>query len=280
MKNGYRLVLLSGLVGSLASLVGCAGGTPPAELPPEGLRLTSVSAEHLIGTYREGDAGVRIDSWRTASGTWLHLRSMAGVDLVRIDSGQGGVQISILGHRADIRVPQRGLELLRQAIQDPASPAGGPSERALLESSQIRGDLNAYQTLAGTAEYHLLPALSRALGLAGYTGVDYPGALPIHMLAMMEPQPATQPDPLRARSASASQENGQCHGIDDDPHQNACFGMCGDACSCWNWVCGDCCFHSACAFHDYSCRRCSAALPFACLTCGHPMVLAIATFGC
>jgi hypothetical protein len=33
-----------------------------------------------------------------------------------------------------------------------------------------------------------------------------------------------------------------------------CFGMCGDGCNCWRWVCGDCCWHPGCAAHDAFCR--------------------------
>jgi hypothetical protein len=31
--------------------------------------------------------------------------------------------------------------------------------------------------------------------------------------------------------------------------------MCGNGCSCWSWVCGDCCYHGGCARHDDWCRQ-------------------------
>ena len=34
---------------------------------------------------------------------------------------------------------------------------------------------------------------------------------------------------------------------------NHCNGMCGRKCSCWSWVCGDCCFHQGCYEHDLCC---------------------------
>jgi hypothetical protein len=38
---------------------------------------------------------------------------------------------------------------------------------------------------------------------------------------------------------------------------NGCYGMCGPSCStCWEWVCGDCCFHQFCAAHDATLRAC------------------------
>ncbi len=36
---------------------------------------------------------------------------------------------------------------------------------------------------------------------------------------------------------------------------NDCYGMCGPDCSCWSWVCGDCCYHYGCAVHDNWCRE-------------------------
>ena len=38
-------------------------------------------------------------------------------------------------------------------------------------------------------------------------------------------------------------------------NNTTCFGMCGEKCWCWWWVCGDCCLHTACAQHDVCCRR-------------------------
>jgi hypothetical protein len=32
--------------------------------------------------------------------------------------------------------------------------------------------------------------------------------------------------------------------------------MCGAGCSCWSWVCGDCCYHDFCAVHDDLLRAC------------------------
>jgi len=34
---------------------------------------------------------------------------------------------------------------------------------------------------------------------------------------------------------------------------NACYGMCGDGCNCWSWVCGDCGCWVGCRDHDYHC---------------------------
>ena len=40
-----------------------------------------------------------------------------------------------------------------------------------------------------------------------------------------------------------------------DPNHDQCFGMCGDDCDCWEWVCGDCNRHWSCAQHDWFCQK-------------------------
>ena len=37
--------------------------------------------------------------------------------------------------------------------------------------------------------------------------------------------------------------------------ENDCHGMCGKCCSCWEFICGDCCVHQGCLDHDNCCAR-------------------------
>lgn len=48
--------------------------------------------------------------------------------------------------------------------------------------------------------------------------------------------------------------DGEC--IEPDP-ANDCLGMCGPHCDqpCWDWICGDCCVHPGCEFHDAACNE-------------------------
>ena len=41
-----------------------------------------------------------------------------------------------------------------------------------------------------------------------------------------------------------------------------CLGMCGRRCSCWSFVCGDCCCHQGCYEHNLCCTN---FLSFSCL---------------
>ena len=48
------------------------------------------------------------------------------------------------------------------------------------------------------------------------------------------------------------------------PLEENCVGMCGRLCSCWSWLCGDCCLWDGCYQHDLECGR--NFLSFACIT--------------
>ena len=39
------------------------------------------------------------------------------------------------------------------------------------------------------------------------------------------------------------------------PMGSNCLGMCGRGCSCWRFVCGDCCFYQGCYDHDLCCKK-------------------------
>ena len=57
------------------------------------------------------------------------------------------------------------------------------------------------------------------------------------------------------------------HDLNEDPSRqkrclslkynrfNKCLGMCGKGCSCWWWLCGNCCWNRGCYEHDLCCRH-------------------------
>jgi hypothetical protein len=42
-----------------------------------------------------------------------------------------------------------------------------------------------------------------------------------------------------------------------DDKDTGCYGRCGPSCTCWNSLCGDCCYNAKCAVHDTFTRTCS-----------------------
>ena len=53
------------------------------------------------------------------------------------------------------------------------------------------------------------------------------------------------------------------------PSDDNCLGLCGRGCSCWWWVCGNCCYNQGCYDHDICCGSwnswgCQIPLGFSC----------------
>ncbi|MGH2562652.1 MAG: hypothetical protein ACRDJH_26640 [Thermomicrobiales bacterium] len=73
-----------------------------------------------------------------------------------------------------------------------------------------------------------------------------------------------QPDPCVGEFGQSVPCVTNCLGYPNEAQD--CFGMCGPGCSeCWEWVCGDCCFHQFCADHDAQMRACeSTGDPYSC----------------
>lgn len=44
-----------------------------------------------------------------------------------------------------------------------------------------------------------------------------------------------------------------CLDLRSNPHNDECLGMCGPGCTCWSFVCGDCCYNKLCLEHDKCC---------------------------
>ena len=157
----------------------------------------------------------------------------------------------------------------------------------------VQGDSRFLNTFFGSREYSLLPELSYALGLAGATGRDYRPSLALHAMGLGAgkllgvnpsspgvvyryklPPKAKGPDPRALFEWHSEGDKGCWSGYEDGVNdenlppcpkpcksypnrQNDCFGMCGPGCSdCWDWICGDCCYHDFCAEHDALLREC------------------------
>jgi len=89
------------------------------------------------------------------------------------------------------------------------------------------------------------------------------------------------PSELRATPDISDQHDREkrCTSLENNRGNN-CYGMCGPSCSCWSWVCGDCCFNQGCYEHDVCCRHhfwstyCLTPFGFSCSSyAGYPKCL-------
>ena len=61
------------------------------------------------------------------------------------------------------------------------------------------------------------------------------------------------------------------------PLGSSCLGLCGPDCSCWEWVCGHCCFSLGCYMHDEICSTHDSDFSLECIL-GSPLALACDVF--
>lgn len=104
-------------------------------------------------------------------------------------------------------------------------------------------------------EISLLEDASRAVGDQGVTGKNTSMILPFHMFALKMTQlldtHSRNPTTNKQSTISQRQKRTPC---DEYRKHKDCKGLCGARCWCWEWVCGDCCYHQACFDHDTCCE--------------------------
>ena len=59
----------------------------------------------------------------------------------------------------------------------------------------------------------------------------------------------------KKRNIFRSKRSDICLDLRSNPHDDECLGMCGPGCTCWSFVCGDCCCNKLCLEHDKCCRH-------------------------
>ena len=125
---------------------------------------------------------------------------------------------------------------------------------------------------------HLLSFISHALGEVGIVGYMTNSSLPLHIaaLSLHQQKMITSMNFNTTRHAWSTRSQMRftrvhrhkrsCEEYPD--REDDCLGMCGPSCTCWKWVCGDCCFHEGCYEHDVCCGkgsiRCLMVFKFTC----------------
>jgi hypothetical protein len=212
------------------------------------LRLNlPVTPEKISGTYKRGAKGVAFQSSKIGNVSNFTISTLSGRELFRMNQDDKYIQSSILGDRLKSTYDLKFLESARD------------ERRKGLEAEDFRGinvegDISVAEEYLSTPELAFMPHVSKLIGQElGYTGIAYPSTLPLHVMALSinkRMNPDTQP--TSHRPAEPSLNKATCEPY---PFQSiGCYGMCGPGCTCWSWVCGDCCFHTGCAVHDDYCR--------------------------
>jgi hypothetical protein len=216
---------------------------PPAPPSTDGVTVRVGTPERLTGDYVTATGSkLTFDTARTGDTLFLHLATPQHV-LIHAETTATSYVFHYLDNRLTLTVDKKWIAQVQ---------VDGPDSAAAQDESQMHwtGDMAVLDEMLTIPEAKDLPQLSRTLGSMGYTGNVYPASLALHKIARQSADAfGIDVQPI----AQQGTENGYCEAY---PNQgDDCYGMCGYGCSCWSWVCGDCCYHSGCAQHDSWCRQ-------------------------
>ena len=125
---------------------------------------------------------------------------------------------------------------------------------------------DAIQELLGIREINLLESAAKAVGKKGLNGKNTPAALPFFNFALRVTQLAEDSHYNNTTHRHKRDTYMHCANTCPPCPNDDCIGLCGKDCSCWKWLCGDCCWHRGCYGHDLCCLKSwfqtSCLLPF------------------
>ena len=271
------------------------------------LQIIEVGENTLEVIFYNEQTGIRI----RADSTSLTLISMADDEVLLSGSRPHNSSLlsSVMGtsfleyattsetgeqRKVEFVVPESLVDQTKKAVEE------------LKEERLINSDETATRTIRETTfqrffarpELSLLESAAHALGNAGITGRENQGALNFYAttMAVLKQQQhqenaenneeSTEGETQHRDRTSPSKQwltclNGwSCPRCPYSPRRN-CLGLCGPGCTCWQWVCGDCCYHRGCYDHDRCCKRsfglsasCLIPIGFTCCRYLHPCAIA------
>jgi hypothetical protein len=232
---------------STAILLSACGGqvSGPAAAPSnDGITLKSASKERLTGAFMD-EAGntLAFDSARVSDTLFFDLRGNGGRSIIHVETVGDNYEFSYMDGALKMHTTKAFVAQARAQAQ--AQPQNVSTAGFVFD-----GDTHVLDAMLQLPEIASLPALSRALGARGFNGSDFPATLALHKSAR---QTAEALGIKVAQLPASASSNSYCEAYPNS--WDSCYGMCGPGCSCWSWVCGDCCYHYGCAVHDSWCRN-------------------------
>ena len=253
-----------------------------------GLTVIVITPEELQGEYYGSVGGIHFQTTVNSSYVTLSVTTESGVPVVNIL------------HPVDLSMTMMGVKstnflvMENQPGQDKYMGYVIPNNLTNLMHSMMVGQGNmsnevlqqldnktvdetrqsSLENLASSQEALLIIEAAKALGNKGVQGSDYPSAMSFYQLALQLAN-ARQADvssftqrstePRQKRAMQCSNVDAVCEQCPFRRYSNNCFGMCGKGCTCWRFVCGDCCVHQYCLTHDQCCAD-RGFFSFACLS--------------
>lgn len=229
----------------LMALIGCGNASTEqtVQVGADGIALTTATHERVSGSYHDAAGNLlTFETARVGDDLYLDLTGNGGRAIIHIETVGDNYEFSYMGGALKMHTAK---EFVAQA----RAQAETQPDAVSTDGFVFDGDTHALDAMLQLPEVAALPALSRALGARGITGNVFPASLALHKAARQSAQ-ALGIDVEKLDTAQSL--NSYCTAYPNA--SDSCYGMCGSGCSCWSWVCGDCCYHYGCAVHDSWCR--------------------------
>lgn len=205
----------------------------------------SCSQQEIYGKYASQD-GVHGINFFSRADDYLLVSTLSGVNIVETSpfSGTDGKEL-----RAVYIMGYEYIQHRNPALSD--QPVG--------HSTALSDALRKFLDMEETA---LLEEAAEAVGERGINGKNTPAAMPFFMFALRITQLHTKgPYISNTTLAHRHKRLAPCFSNCPPCPNDECYGQCGYGCDCWEWACGDCCFHLGCYDHDACCREGFFQLP-------------------
>ena len=247
------------------------------------LLMITVTADLVEGKYQSGDSGIHFVS--KDGGVSITMLGEGDTEeplfvVFRPDGVNTASIATILDKQflllnksdatelGDYIIPPSMSARAKEAVESPDPKKLERLVPDLTEDTTANQEDVIDQLLAHPDTYLIIDA-AVAMGNAEIIGTQYPAALPFYMLALQlakrspesEVQVDSQLPSYRSkrivwwwqRTERCSNNGRRCR-VGRCPRGSNCIGLCGRGCSCWWWVCFDCCWHWGCDRHDRWCR--------------------------
>jgi len=231
------------------------------------LKVTTLTEYTVEGSYVEKVTGRGLHFISTTDS--LSITTLEGQPLLTAGRSVGSMRLVSVGKD---RFIQQKDEEGSTDYAVPASDVGGIMDivpgtlEALVGRLQsVDGNVHSQKLQASTeelltrSEVQLIERAAFALGGKGVTGLKYPSILPFYLATLQLQRLLTNSTsvdypPSHLYSKHVSKRASCFETCPPCPNDN-CLGMCGLACNCWRFLCGDCCYHLGCYDHDLCCRE-------------------------
>ena len=274
-------LLIVALVAAISALaigigVGVAVSRSNDQTAPRGLSTVTVTEQQLEGYYYGGNGGIYFLSTANSTHFVVSITTTNGqrvffvvnpvvlnMTIMSVNDTNFMIMDNQTGY-TDYLIPREYMNTMESVLKGQTNMTD-ELMRHLDNTTVNETRVSVLQRLATSPEAILIIEAAQALGNSGIQGSDYPSAMHFYLLAVRLANlqengnsvttTKTQSSIMQRRKRAQTCSNGatSCARCPFPKGDNNCFGLCGKGCSCWSFVCGDCCLHQFCLSHDQCC---------------------------